>query len=222
VLLEAVLFDMDGLLVSTEQTWFDVETEVMRGLGCAWGTQHQAALVGGPLQSSARYMLDVSGRTDISVESIAVALLDGMERALRLAPVAWMPGAQELLIEVTSAGLPAALVSSSYRRVMDAVLDAIGREHFRATVSADDVVRTKPHPDPYLAGALALGVDPARCVALEDSTTGATAARAAGCITVAVPGVVPVDPTVAHTVVGSLADIDLAWLHLLVSEHLAA
>lgn len=216
------MFDMDGLLVSTEQTWFEVETELMRELGGAWGPEHQAALVGGPLAHSAQYMLDVAGRTDISAESIAAALLDGMERRLRLGPVAWMPGAQELLLEVTSAGIPAALVSSSYRRVMDAVLDAVGRAHFTATVSADDVVRTKPHPDPYLAGAWAFGVDPARCVALEDSATGATSARAAGCITVAVPSVTAVDPTIPHTVVDSLADIDLAWLYRLVDQHLAA
>jgi HAD superfamily hydrolase (TIGR01509 family) len=220
--LQAVLFDMDGLLVSTEHTWFEVETELMRELGSAWGPEHQAALVGGPLDHSAQYMLDVTGRTDISAESIAVALLNGMETKIRRGPVAWMPGAQELLVEVTSAGIPAGLVSSSYRRVMDAVLDAVGRERFTATVSADDVLRTKPHPDPYLAGARALRVDPARCVALEDSATGATSARAAGCITVAVPSVASVDPSIPHTVIGSLADIDLAWLHRLVDQHMAA
>ncbi|MGZ4589349.1 MAG: HAD family hydrolase [Actinomycetes bacterium] len=220
--LAAVLFDMDGLLVSTEETWYEVETEVMRELGSPWGPEHQAALVGGPLEHSAQYMLDVAGRADISTGTIATALLDGMESRLRQGPVRWMPGARELLVEVTEAGFPTALVSSSFRRVMDAVLDAIGREHFTATVSADDVKRTKPHPDPYLAGARQLGVDPARCVALEDSATGSAAARAAGCITVAVPSVAPVDASAVHSVIASLADIDLAWLHRLVDQHLAA
>jgi beta-phosphoglucomutase-like phosphatase (HAD superfamily) len=132
--------------------------------------------------------------------------------------VSWMPGARELLGEVTGAGLPTALVSSSYRSIMDAVLDAVGREWFATTISADDVVRTKPHADPYLAAAAALGLDPTRCVALEDSTTGAAAARAAGCVTVAVPSIVPVDPAVVDAVVGSLADIDLSWLRDLVER----
>jgi beta-phosphoglucomutase-like phosphatase (HAD superfamily) len=123
---------------------------------------------------------------------------------------------------VSRAGLPAALVSSSYRRVMDAVLDAIGRHHFRATISANDVPRTKPNPDPYLAGARALGVATGRCVALEDSATGAAAARAAGCVTVAVPGITAVDPAQVHAVVRSLTDIDLVWLQQLAAEHAAA
>jgi HAD superfamily hydrolase (TIGR01509 family) len=216
--LAAVLFDMDGLLVSTEETWFAVETDLMRELGGSWGPEHQAALVGGPLAHSAQYMLDLAGRSDVDRAWVESALLDGMISRLREGPVTWMPGARELLEEVTSGGVPAALVSSSYRTVMDAVLDAVGREWFATTVSADDVPRTKPHADPYLAAAAALGVDPARCAALEDSATGAAAARAAGCVTVAVPSIIPVDPAVVDAVVSSLADIDLSWLRDLVAR----
>jgi HAD superfamily hydrolase (TIGR01509 family) len=216
--LAAVLFDMDGLLVSTEETWFAVETDLMGELGGSWGPEHQAALVGGPLAHSAQYMLDLAGRSDVDRAWVESALLDGMVSRLREGPVNWMPGARELLAEVTSAGVPAALVSSSYRTVMDAVLDAVGGEWFATTVSADDVPRTKPHADPYLAAAAALGVDPALCVALEDSATGAAAARAAGCVTVAVPSIIPVDPAVVDAVVSSLADIDLSWLRELVAR----
>jgi HAD superfamily hydrolase (TIGR01509 family) len=215
-----VLFDMDGLLVSTEETWFAVETELMSELGGSWGPEHQAALVGGPLAHSAQYMLDLAGRSDVDRAWVESALLDGMVSRLREGPVRWMAGARELLEEVTAAGVPTALVSSSYRTVMDAVLDAVGREWFSTTVSADDVARTKPHADPYLAAAAALGLDPGGCVALEDSATGATAARAAGCVTVAVPSVVPVDPAVVDAVVASLADIDLSWLRDLVERRL--
>jgi HAD superfamily hydrolase (TIGR01509 family) len=216
--LAGVLFDMDGLLVSTEQTWFEVETALMGELGGSWGPEHQAALVGGPLAHSAQYMLDLAGRTDVDRAWVETALLAGMVTRLREGPVRWMPGARELLEEVTSAGVPTALVSSSYRNVMDAVLDAVGREWFTTTVSADDVRRTKPHADPYLVAAEALGVDASWCVALEDSTTGAASARAAGCVTVAVPSIVPVDPAVVDAVVASLADIDLAWLRDLVDR----
>ena len=218
--LAAVLFDMDGLLVSTESTWFAVETEIMAGLGVPWGPQHQAALVGGPLRNSAEYMLRVAGRPDLAVEELESALLAGMVEHLRRGPVDWMPGAQALLREVAAAGVPAALVSSSFRVVVDAVLDAVGREPFAVTVSADDVARTKPHPDPYLAAAGALGVEPRDCVVLEDSATGAAAGRAAGCVVVAVPSVIPVDPAGVDAVVGSLTEVDLAWLGALVGARL--
>jgi HAD superfamily hydrolase (TIGR01509 family) len=220
--LAGVLFDMDGLLVSTEETWGAVEAELMGELGGPWGPEHQALLVGGPLARTAQYMLDLAGRSDVDRSWVETALLDRMVTRLREGPVRWMPGARELLEEVTDAGVPVALVSSSYRTVVDAVLDAIGRERFTTTVSADDVPRTKPYADPYLAGARDLGVDPARCVALEDSATGATAARAAGCITVVVPSVTSVDPSIPHTSVDSLADIDLAWLRRVVGQHAAA
>ena len=218
--LAAVLFDMDGLLVSTEETWFAVETELMAELGGTWGPEHQSALVGGPLAHSAQYMLDLAGRADVDRIWVEKALLDGMVRRLREGPVNWMPGARELLEEVTAAGVPTGLVSSSYRTVMDAVLDTVGSQWFTTTVSADDVLRTKPHPDPYVAAAANLGVDPTWCVALEDSTTGSAAARAAGCVTVAVPSVAPVDPEVVDAVVASLADIDLSWLRDLVDRRL--
>jgi HAD superfamily hydrolase (TIGR01509 family) len=218
--LAGVLFDMDGLLVSTEETWGAVEAELMRELDGPWGPEHQAALVGGPLARTAQYMLDLARRSDVDRAWVEAALLDRMVARLREGPVRWMPGARELLEEVTGAGVPVALVSSSYRSVVDAVLDAIGRERFATTVSADDVPRTKPHADPYLAAAAALGIDATWCVALEDSATGAAAARAAGCVTVAVPSVVPVDPAVVDAVVDSLADIDLSWLRDLVERQL--
>jgi HAD superfamily hydrolase (TIGR01509 family) len=216
--LAAVLFDMDGLLVSTEETWFAVETDLMDQLGGSWGPEHQAALVGGPLAHSAQYMLDLADRADVDRAWVETALLDGMVTRLREGPVQWMSGARELIEDITSEGVPIALVSSSYRSVMDAVLDAVGRDWFATTVSADDVARTKPYPDPYLAAATALGVDPSRCVALEDSATGSASARAAGCVTVAVPSVIPVDAADVHAVVTSLADIDLSWLRALVDQ----
>ena len=192
----ALLFDMDGLLVDTERTWFAVETEIMAGLGAPWGDEHQAALVGGPLEKSVQYMLDRADRPDVAPDQLARALLEGMVRHLRAGPVSWQPGAERLLAQAADAGVPCALVSSSLRPVVDAVLAAIGTEHFAVTVSGDDVAQTKPNPDPYLLAAELLGVDPVRCVAFEDSETGATSAVAAGCFTVVVPSLVPVLPEV--------------------------
>jgi HAD superfamily hydrolase (TIGR01509 family) len=129
-----------------------------------------------------------------------------------------MPGARRLLAEVAAAGVPRALVSSSRRPVVDAVLDAVGRELLPVTVSGDDVERTKPHPDPYLLAAGMLGVDPHACIALEDSATGATSARAAGCLTIVVPSVAGVDDGVADHRLGSLEQLDLARLGQLIGR----
>ena len=208
----ALLFDMDGLLVDTERTWFAVESEIMAGLGAPWGDEHQAALVGGPLEKSVEYMLDHAGRPDVAPDRLAQELLEGMVRHLRAGPVSWQPGAERLLTEAADAGVPCALVSSSLRPVVDAVLAAIGTEHFAVTVSGDDVAQTKPNPDPYLLAAELLGVDPVRCVAFEDSETGATSAVAAGCLTVVVPSLVPVSPEVGHHQAASLTELDLAHL----------
>lgn len=207
----AVLFDMDGLLVDTEHVWFEVESELVTSLGGAWGPADQEALVGGPLERTLEHIAaTVPG--PVSTADLRERLLDGMVRRLRTGPVHWMPGALRLLEETSAAGVPRALVSSSLRVVVDAVLDAIGRDHLPVTVSGDDVARTKPHPDPYLLAARTLGVDPAACVALEDSATGATSARAAGCFTVAVPSLAAVPPGVAHHQVASLEELDLTAL----------
>jgi HAD superfamily hydrolase (TIGR01509 family) len=206
---EAVLFDMDGLLVDSEKTWYLVELEVMARLGGDFGPENQVEMLGGTMLSGAQYMLELSGRTDVSVEEIAEQMLDGMVTHLRRGPVDWMPGAQRLLAAVEEAGVPRALVSSSHRAIVDAVLDAVGREHFDVTVSGDDVTETKPAPEPYLLAATLLGVDPRRCVAVEDSPPGAASAHAAGCVTIAVPSIKPVPDDVTDLQAGSLEDVDL-------------
>jgi HAD superfamily hydrolase (TIGR01509 family) len=207
----AVLFDMDGLLVDTEHVWFEVESALVAELGGSWGTADQQALVGGPLERTLDHIAaTVPG--PVSPAELRERLLADMVGRLRRGPVRWMPGARRLLDETSAAGVPRALVSSSLRVVVDAVLDAIGREQLPVTVSGDDVARTKPHPDPYLLAARTLGVDPASCVALEDSATGATSARAAGCYTIAVPSLAEVPPGIAHHQVASLEELDLASL----------
>ena len=103
------------------------------------------------------------------------------------------PGARELLAEVAAAGLPHALVTSSERRFMDAVLARTGLR-FDVLVCADDVSATKPDPEPYLLAAKLLGADPAGCFALEDSPNGVASAEAAGCRVIAVPSLVPIEP----------------------------
>jgi HAD superfamily hydrolase (TIGR01509 family) len=212
--LQAVFFDMDGLLVDSERLWLEVEYEVAAWMGIEWGPQHQEAMVGNSLERAVAYMLALSGPV-ASPQEIGGRLMDGMAELLST-QVPMMPGAKELLTQVQAAQLPAALVTSTHRRLLEHALDGIGREFFTVTVAGDEVARTKPAPDPYLTAARLLDVDPERCVALEDSPTGLAAAEAAGCVTVAVPSVVAVPPAPGRTIVTSLTEVDLPRLRRLV------
>ena len=212
--LQAVLFDMDGLLVDSERLWYESEAEVMADLGAPWGPEDQESLVGGSIARTVAYMLARTGPVAEPVE-IARRLLGGMAERLR-ANVPLMPGAEDLLEEVREAGVPSALVSSTHRVLMEHALDGIGRHRFTVTIAGDEVDNTKPHPEPYLTAARMLGADPRRCVALEDSPSGSESATAAGCRLVAVPSVVEIPAAPGRTVVSSLREVDLARLRSLV------
>jgi HAD superfamily hydrolase (TIGR01509 family) len=204
----AVFFDMDGLLIDSEPTWFQAEVDLLSQLGFELGPEHYPQVLGKPIEVSTAYLLELCGQP-IS----AAAFEDGIELAMmeRLRDgVPMMPGAKQLLVELEAAGMPIALVSASSRRIVDACLPAIGPDHFRFTVSGDDVARGKPNPDPYLAAAARMGVDPAECVVLEDSPTGAAAGEAAGCRVIAVPHAAPVPERERVTVVRSLETVNLA------------
>jgi HAD superfamily hydrolase (TIGR01509 family) len=203
--LQAVLFDMDGLVVDTEHAWLEVEHAVADWLGAPWGPEHQAALVGGSLEATSAY-LAVRADREVAAAEIAERLLTGMVDRVRRFGASERPGARRLVAEVHRAGLPSALVSASHRVLVDAVLTATGLV-FDATVAGDEVRRTKPAPDPYLRAAESLGADPWRCVALEDSPNGLASAEAAGCVTIGVPSVVPLLPAAGRWIVASLADL---------------
>ena len=212
--LQAVLFDMDGLLVDSEPLWFEVECSVMARLDGRWSEADQQALIGGSLPRSVAYLLERAGRP-ASAEEVGRWLVDGMTSLLRSRKLRILPGARELLAEVHAAGIACALVTSSERPIMDAVLRQLDVA-FSATVCADDVARGKPDPEPYLRAASLLGADPSHCVALEDSPNGVASAEAAGCQTVAVPSLVPIGDRPGRVVAGSLSQVDLAMLRGLV------
>ncbi len=217
----AVLFDMDGLLVDSEPVWYAVEVEVMARLGGGWSHEQQAACVGGPLGHTAEHMAALVG-SDVDPRLVEGWLVEGMAERLA-AGVTLLPGAPELLDALATAAVPCGLVSSSYRRLVDLVLDAVDRTGpaagrspasaaFAVSVAGDEVSHGKPHPEPYLVAAARLGVDPASCVVLEDSLTGVASAEAAGCVCVAVPDLVPIPATATRPVLASLAGVDVAWL----------
>lgn len=211
----AVLFDMDGTLVQTEDLWYDAEAEIMAALDVEWGPDHQAQLVGGPLETAVDYMVRHTGGA-LTHEQMMAQLLDTMERNLRTRPVEWCPGARELLLALEEAGVPCALVSASWRRLVEAVHDAVlhevGHEMFATSVAGDEGERTKPFPDPYLLAAERIGVDPAHCVVLEDSHTGVAAGVASGALVVAIPSLVPIEGTDGLHVVESLVQVTPAQL----------
>jgi HAD superfamily hydrolase (TIGR01509 family) len=209
--LQAVLFDMDGLLVDSEPLWFEVESEVMERLGGAWGEADQRALLGGSLPRTVAYLLARAARP-ASAHEVARWLVDGMTALLAARGPRVLPGAAELLAEVRAASIAHALVTSSERPIMEAVLSHPGLS-FEVTVCAGDVRRSKPDPEPYLRAVTLLGADPRYCVALEDSPNGVAAAEAAGCKLVAVPSLVPILERPGRAVAASLSEVDLGMLH---------
>jgi HAD superfamily hydrolase (TIGR01509 family) len=214
--LAAVLFDMDGLLVDTEPLWFEAETEVMERLGGPWTTQDQAALLGGSMERSVGYLL-ARATTPAPPAAVERWLMEGMLAGAKAGRVTVLPGARELLAEVAAAGLPYALVTSSLRPFVEAVLAATGFR-FPVIVCGDDVPVTKPDPAPYQLAAKLLDVEPGRCVALEDSPNGVASATAAGCLVVAVPSFVAVPAAPGRLVVSSLTDVSLGNVRALASS----
>ncbi|MGW7365900.1 HAD family hydrolase [Streptomyces sp. NPDC054841] len=214
--LQAVFLDMDGTLVDTEGFWWDAEVEVFADLGHDLDEAWRDVVVGGPMTRSAGYLIEATG-ADITLAELTVLLNERFENRIgRGVPL--MPGAERLLAELAAHNVPTALVSASHRRIIDRVLASLGRDRFALTVAGDEVVRTKPHPDPYLLAARGLGAEPSRCAVIEDTATGVAAAEAAGCRVVAVPSVAPIAPADGRIVVGSLEEVDLTFLRTLITR----
>jgi HAD superfamily hydrolase (TIGR01509 family) len=213
--LAAVLWDMDGTVIDTEPYWIRAETELVAAHGGRWTEEDGLALVGRALLDSAEYLRRVGG-----VDMEPVALVEHlMERVVEqiVERPPWRPGALELLAELADAGVPSVLVTMSWRRMAQAVVDLLPPGSFVASVTGDEVDRGKPHPEPYQAAAELLGVDPASCVAIEDSPTGARSARAAGCVVLGVPHVVEIPAALLDDTVPSLTKVDVSSLRALVS-----
>lgn len=214
--LRAVLWDMDGLLVDSEPAWTVAEEELAELLGGVWSDQLKAQIVGTRLDVAVPLILEHYGRPVSQVGWASTWLLDRMVELFAAGP-AVLPGVVELLDLLRAADIPVALVSSSYRVLVDAVLRS-GLGPFDTTLAGDEVLHGKPSPEPYLTAAARLGVSPTDCVVLEDSAAGVLSGEAAGCAVVAVPSVagVTILPAPRVLVRSSLEDVDLALLESLV------
>jgi len=211
---------MDGTLVDTEPYWMATEVALAEEYGATWTTEDAKHLVGNSLLSSGVYIRERTGMP-LSPEEIVERLLDGVVARVQHA-VPWCPGARELLLALHAAGVPCGLVTSSYQRFVVPILEHLPPETFRVVVTGDQVDYGKPHPEPYLTAAAALGVEPEECIAIEDSPTGATSAAAAGCHVLVVPNHVAVPPGERRTFRDSLVGVTPAVLKTLPDRDMPA
>jgi HAD superfamily hydrolase (TIGR01509 family) len=183
--IEAVVFDLDGVLLDSEQVWDEVREELARERGGRWHERAQRDMMGMSSTEWSRYMHDVIGLREPPEEISAEVVRRMGERYRDGLPL--LPGAVEA-VERLAARWPLGLASSSNRPLIDLVLDVSGLGRlFRATVSSEEVARGKPAPDVFLEAARRLGVAPGRCAVVEDSANGILAGRAAGMLVVAIP-----------------------------------
>jgi len=181
----AVIFDLDGVLVDSEQLWDEVRVDLARERGGRWHDQAQADMMGMSSPEWSRYMHDVIGLSE-SPDEINAEVVDRLLTRYRVSLPLVHDAAEA--VERLAARWPLGLASSSNREVIDAVLETAGiADRFATTVSSEEVVGGKPAPDVYLEAARRLGVDARECAAVEDSRNGIRSAHAAGMRVIAIP-----------------------------------
>ena len=211
-MIDGVVFDLDGVLLASEEVWDSVRERYVRERGGRYDEQVQRAMMGMSAPEWSRYLHEEAGvpaDPDAINRDVVERMLDAYRRDLPL-----LPGAEEAVRRLAAA-YPLALASSSNREVFETVLDLAGLSAcFRATVSSEEVARGKPAPDVYLEAARRLGVAPERCAAVEDSHSGIRSAESAGMRVVAIPNASypPDDEALA------LADVTLESLEQLTPE----
>ena len=200
---------MDGLFLDSEPQWHQSQQEICARYSYSWDDDDQRICIGGPLSRVGDYISDICAH-DMTGPEVVEELTKMMLVKLSSKAIL-MRGAFDAVERVRQA-MPVALVSASPRILMDAALTTLPKDFFQFTISADDVTRTKPFPDPYLEAARRMGVEPRSCVVFEDSLTGIASAKSAGCAVVAVPHYVDVALAPKVRVVDSLEKVSLDFL----------
>ncbi|MFD1813750.1 HAD family hydrolase [Rhodococcus gannanensis] len=219
--LQAVLWDMDGTLLESEQMWEIAVRELSLHLGGPMSDETREKTIGATSPHALAVVFDSLG-LDKTPEALRDARNWMYARVGELFAegLEWRPGAREALQLVRDRGLRSALVTNTERELGDVALDTMGRKYFDVSVCGDEIPAGKPDPAPYLRAAELLGVDPARCLAVEDSPTGAASAEAAGCTVLVVPSFVEVPRGPRRILRDSLVGLsgnDLHSLHALVT-----
>ena len=205
----AAFFDMDGLFLDSEPQWHLSQQEICARYSYSWDDDDQRICIGGPLSRVGDYISDICAH-DMTGPQVVQELTEMMLVKLSTKAIL-MPGAFDAVERVRKV-MPVALVSASPRILMDAALTTLPANFFQFSISADDVARTKPFPDPYIEAAKRMGVTTSACVVFEDSLTGIASAKSAGCAVVAVPHYVEVALAPKVRVVTSLEDVSLEFL----------
>lgn len=187
---EAILFDHDGTLVDTEPVWAEAKEAISHKYGKEWSEQDTLDALGQPMQVT--YDILRRNGVPLSDEEIYDALVNHAIEHAKNESVELLPGVAGLLQEVADAGIPCAIVTNATRHIAEVTASLAPEGLFKTIVTNDDVKNAKPDPEPYLLAAQRLGVDPTKCVAVEDSPSGVASATAAGLKVVVVPGMQPV------------------------------
>jgi HAD superfamily hydrolase (TIGR01509 family) len=184
-MIEAVVFDLDGVLLDSEAVWATAREQLVRERGGAWRPDAARAMMGMSSLEWSRYMHDELG-VEMPPAEISRAVVGRLERLYR-ERLPLIPGAREAVTSLAGRW-PLGLASSANRPIIELVLDLAGmRDSFGATVSSEEVERGKPAPDVYLEAAGRLGVEAEKCAAVEDSSNGLRSGAAAGMTVIAVP-----------------------------------
>ena len=215
---DAVLFDMDGVLVDSEHHWNSIRAAYAAARGRPWGIDDQHAVMGANSRQWATTMRDRLGLAE-SPDAIGADIVASVVARFHAGGIPVIPGAPEAVRRI-AARLPVAIASSAHADVIAAAVDALGLHGvFGAVTSSDEVPHGKPEPDVYRLAAERLGVAPERCLVVEDSTNGVLAGKAAGAFVVLIPNAnVPPTPLAfesADVVVECLGDLDLDALPLI-------
>ena len=206
---EAVVFDLDGVIVDSEHVWDEVREQLARERGGRWHDRAQTDMMGMSSPEWSRYMHDVIGLTESPAEIDKEVVRRMLDRYAERLPL--IDGAVDAVARLAGS-FRLGLASSSNRSVIDAVLDVSGLAPlFGATVSSEEVARGKPAPDVFLEAARRLDVPPARCAAVEDSGNGIRAAHDAGMRVLAIPNLRYPPPddalALADAVLGSIDEL---------------
>jgi HAD superfamily hydrolase (TIGR01509 family) len=205
----AVVFDLDGVLVDSEQLWDHARRELVEERNGVWRDEATRAMMGMSSREWSRYMHDEL-QVDLEPAEISAAVVEKLEELYR-EQLPLLPGARAAVLALAE-HWPLGLASSANREVIDLALELAALEDsFAATVSSEEVSRGKPAPDVYLEAARRLTVPPTDCAAVEDSTNGLRAAAAAGMRVIALPNRAfpPSDDALrlADVVIGSLDEL---------------